>query len=307
LEEQDGYIYTGIGSRLVVLDATGPNTPTLVGKSEPLGTFVYALAVSGTYAYVGDAPYGLRVMDVSNPALPVEVGFLPTTVPRGIDVKGHYVYVSTIENMSIVDISDPTTPISVGLSYYGGTDVDVVGDYAYMVERWVGLHILDVSDPTNPVHIDTLPLGGSWEAWEVEVVGNHAYLSENGGPLRVIDVSNPNNPVEVGQSAVSGSFFDVVGDKIYFSCGYIGMNNVTYILDISNPISLTLQGTLETDYCYDVTAYSDRVYIQGDYGILVGDVSSPTMPVTIGYYYSERPYNPYALTTGDVHPLSVKK
>lgn len=42
LNEQDGYIYTGNGSRLLVLDATGPNTPTLVGKSEPLRVCIFA-------------------------------------------------------------------------------------------------------------------------------------------------------------------------------------------------------------------------------------------------------------------------
>jgi hypothetical protein len=297
LNEQDGYIYTGIGSRLVVLDATGPNTPTLVGKSEPLGGFVYALAVSGTYAYVGDASYGLRIMDVSNPALPVEVGFFPTDIPRGIDVEGNYAYVSTHSDMSIIDISDPTMPILVGFSS-SGHDVDVVGDYAYLAQPYVGLHILDVSDPTNPVKISTFPTGS--ENWEVEVVGDYAYFSSNGGLLRVIDVSNPNAPVQVGQSDVSGNFLDIVGDKIYF----VGYNTVlndyeVQILDISNPISPTLVGTLETSGDLDVAATDTYAYALASYGMVVGDVSSPTMAVPVGYYWSERPYNPYVVGIDD--------
>ena len=38
----------------------------------------YGVAVSGNYAYVADYGAGLRVVDVSNPANPVEVGYYDT-------------------------------------------------------------------------------------------------------------------------------------------------------------------------------------------------------------------------------------
>ncbi len=51
--------------------------------------------MAGTYAYVADDTAGLRVVDVSNPAAPFEVGFYDTPgSAQGVAVAGAYAYVA---------------------------------------------------------------------------------------------------------------------------------------------------------------------------------------------------------------------
>jgi len=56
---------------------------------------VWGVAVAGSYAYVvNPEPSGLRVIDVSTPSAPVEVGFYDTPgTAFGVAVAGAYVYV----------------------------------------------------------------------------------------------------------------------------------------------------------------------------------------------------------------------
>ena len=75
-------------------------------------------AVVGDLAYVAADRSGLRIIDVSNPAVPVEVGSF-TVFLRSVEtvtVAGNFAYVTTEEDISlrIVDVSNPEAPVEVG-------------------------------------------------------------------------------------------------------------------------------------------------------------------------------------------------
>jgi len=76
----------------------------------------------------------------------------------------------------------------------GASDVQVVGNYAYVAAHNSGLQILDISDPTRPTSI-----GGKeiWSSGSVYVAGNHAYIGAWYG-LNILDVSNPVEPAMKG-------------------------------------------------------------------------------------------------------------
>ena len=67
----------GVGAVVLAAPAFGQDCPELVG-SLPAVVGASSVAVAGAYAYVADREGGLRVVDVSNPAAPVEVGFHDT-------------------------------------------------------------------------------------------------------------------------------------------------------------------------------------------------------------------------------------
>src|SRR5437016_4632112 len=84
------FAYFKVGSQLLVVDvATNPARPTQVGALElgitdtnPVGSIVSnhdTAARLGDYLYVV-VPYGLLVVDVSNPTRPIQVG--------GLDLPG---------------------------------------------------------------------------------------------------------------------------------------------------------------------------------------------------------------------------
>jgi len=75
------------------------------------------VAVAGGYAYVADAaPGGLRVINVSTPASPFEVGYVDTPVTAlGVAVSGSYAYVADGGGgLRVIDVSTPASPFEVG-------------------------------------------------------------------------------------------------------------------------------------------------------------------------------------------------
>ena len=295
IQEQDGYLYTGMGSRLYVLDATSPNTPTVVGRSEPLGAYIPSLVVSGSHVYLADGIEGLRVVDISDPTQPVEVGnLLSIGFVWGIDVAGHYAYLSSFTNLYIADITDPTNPVLIGTGSccYGGRDLKVAGNYAYIHAQLDGFHIMDVSNPANPSWVSTSP--GTISLWGVEVIGNHVYLAQGSG-LQVLDVTNPAVPVQVG---VYDATFGVDGLDLFGDYAYL-TGAVNEIVDISDPTSIEPVSTIESPYGIDVVVGNSRAYLVTWPGILAIDVTSPTVPTEVGYYLFDFPYSPYALGLGD--------
>jgi len=106
-----------------------------------------AVVVRGDYAYVAADSSGLRVINVSNPASPVEVGFYDTPgVSYGVEVRGDYAYVADGTALRIINISNPASPVQVG-SYttVGVYDVALSGNYAYLAVYnglWVIMYLI---------------------------------------------------------------------------------------------------------------------------------------------------------------------
>ena len=165
----------------------------------------------GDLAYVGEAPTYwtgiLRIIDVSNPAFPVELGALVVPGFAGdVEVVGDLAYVAgfTLDDLGfsrgwlrIIDVSDPALPVELcAFDTLGeAADVEVVGDLAYVADG-SGLRVIDVSNPALPVEIGALDTPGS--ASDVELVGDLAYVTDEFSGLHVIDVSDPTFPVEFG-------------------------------------------------------------------------------------------------------------
>ncbi|WP_448605243.1 LVIVD repeat-containing protein [Thermoflexus hugenholtzii] len=141
---QGRYAYVGVGPRLVVMDVGDPSRPVVVGRTGVLPGVVRGVAVSGSYAYVADG--GLRVIDVSNPAAPREVGFYDTLGwALGVAVSGSYAYVADgNKGLRVIDVSNPAAPREVGVydTPGGAEDVAVSGSYAYVADGSGGLVIL---------------------------------------------------------------------------------------------------------------------------------------------------------------------
>jgi hypothetical protein len=112
---QRNYAYLGVGPRLMVLDVSGPDNPTLVGQTAVLPNFVQDIYVAGDYVYVALGDSGLRVIDVSDPATPVEAGAYDTPgTASGVHVADDYVYVAAgLSGLRVIDISDPAHPMEI--------------------------------------------------------------------------------------------------------------------------------------------------------------------------------------------------
>jgi len=66
--------------------------------------------VDGTYAYLAENTIGLRVIDISNPALPKQAGFFNTfCYAYAVAMSGDYIYVADHEDgLYIIQFNEPT-------------------------------------------------------------------------------------------------------------------------------------------------------------------------------------------------------
>jgi hypothetical protein len=161
--------------------------------------------VSGSYAYATSS--GLRVLDVSTPSNPQEVGYCEAGYALDVYVSGSYAYVADDDcGLRIIDVSTPSNPQEIGCydTPNRAQGVYVAGFYAYVATRDSGLRVIDVSTPSNPQEVGHCDAPGY--AKDVYVSDLYAYVATGGSGLRVIDVSTPSNPQEVGYLDMEGLY-----------------------------------------------------------------------------------------------------
>jgi hypothetical protein len=281
---QGHYAYIGVGPSLTIWDVSEPASPTVLGKTAPLPNDVSDLYVSGGCAYVATLEDGLRVVDVSNPTAPIEIGFYNTPgVARGVTVAGGYAYVADgYSGLRVVDVSDPAAPTEVGFYDTPGyaIEVTVAGDYAYVADHDEGLRMIDVSDPAAPAEVGSYEMGDKIRG--VVVAGGYAYVAGGGG-LLVVDVSNPAVPVEVGSCNTPGDVDNVAvaGDYAYVA----DWNGGLRVVDVSDPAAPTEVGFYDTPgWACGVAVAREYAYVADYDSLRVVDVSTPAVPIEVGFY-----------------------
>ncbi len=245
----DLILATDIGGGLHVLDRTA-NPPVRIGHvglpGEP--TQVHA---QGNYAYVGARAAGLRVVDISDPANPVEVGFYDSgNWMEGVKAVGDVVYCADgYGGFDIVDVSDPTSPVLLSQTPIEAFfQLDVAGDLVYCALASFGLKIYDVSDPAAPVLVGTFDFADPLaHITDVAVSGNHLYVTNKEGPgLSVLDVSDPAAVFVAGGVSVPTNAYSVrvTAGRAYVTTGSGGVR----VFDLTDPTSPVDDGFFDTGH-----------------------------------------------------------
>jgi len=303
------YAYIAVTTRasLAIIDISNPYYPKFVAEqrgSVP-GTSLAGIRdvmVIGKYAYVHSnaSGVGFAIIDVSNPNNPTLVSSVSNgtyLAPTGMDISGHYAYITSQSknSLSIVDIANPANPVFVsGLLdatlLSGAYEVDVVGKYAYVTAfSRNSLAVIDVASSTHPVFVKELrgPVPGTSISAPRRIVvsGNYAYIANQGGSMAIIDVSSSTNPVFVSNASTPTG---MQGTSVYISGNYAyytskGSDNIKFgILDISGlTVSNAEIGTLKVDnLSVDAFAqFAQGAQIQG--GLNVGAGAMFGGPVAI--------------------------
>ena len=290
------HVYYGVDEILVVARNVEPGLMLMRSATE-LSGHVTDITVANDTAWVSTYPDGLRIIDVSSPWLPVEVGSI---LPQygsvsAVAVDGSHAYAAAdMDGLLVFDVSVPSAPALVGSidrSIIGRpTDVAVSGDMAYVVSvAWLGshrgLHVIDVHSPSSPTLTGQLATPSSPE--DVAVAGRYVFLREGSvagsSTIRAIDVGSPNAPLEVASCTVPGDVgsLTVDGDQLLVTSG----QRLT-VLSATNPSgwspeppgALDLPGTLTDLAASDGLAFAAAA----DGGLRTIDISVPAAPFEIG-------------------------
>jgi len=250
------YVYVASLRGFFTVDLSDPRQPRQIrvhGLDDAWG----APAFDGTIAYVpwksGDvnhSEWGLRVLDLTDPTQPRDLGFAPTAgVPHQAAVHGHYVYVvqsrtrSPSDNgLSVFNVSDPSQPRLIGrVEMPEGTEnLAVQGHFVYLTYQpqapghAYGVRIYDVSDPTHADLMSDFQTRGIPQ--QIVVAGDRAYVAnvQFSQGIQVLNVSDPHQPREMGFVPSAASGLAVEGPYVFTSDAH-GLN----VYDVSDPASPT--------------------------------------------------------------------
>ncbi|MBK8904573.1 MAG: hypothetical protein IPM53_25570 [Anaerolineaceae bacterium] len=287
------FAYTANGQGgLRLIDIHDPTLPAEI-SFQNIGGSAQNAAVDGSIAYVADDQF-LRLVDVSNPASPVELGSIPS-LAWSVEIVGHFAFVTGGGGgLQIIDVTNPETPIKI-VDYGRWQDpslgVIVKENIAYVIGEDGRLRLFDVSDPGSPTDLGKYEMVGSAE--DITIVEKIVYIADGGGGLRLIDVSDPTAPVEVGFFDTLGSAEEIAvnGNIVYITDGgsfpgFVAGGGGIRLIDISDPVAVAEIGYFDTSHmARDIEVVEDIAYV-ADWGVdlRLVDVSDPANPTQLGSF-----------------------
>jgi hypothetical protein len=170
---------------------------------------LYDLAVEGNILCAVSPGAGMRVIDVSLPGSPVELGALPLRSVYAVALTGPYAY-AWCDGLGIyvIDVSSPQSPTLKGWCSLTGTadGLAASGSYVYLAHAGYGLRIIDVSDPEAPVETGFYPSSAQTVLFPmVWVNGPYVYMAEGFNGFTILNhyatlgvVVNPETALTAG-------------------------------------------------------------------------------------------------------------
>ena len=243
-----------------------------------------AVAVAGERAYVAGG--SLRILDVSDPQKPVELGAYDGGAPSlAVHVATNVAYVALGNaGLSIVNVSDPSAPRKLGSIKGYAVDVVVRANLAY-VAMGNSVQVYDIQDPASPVKVGAI--GFTAQVESVRVVGDRLYVTANSAGLFIEDLEDARNPRLLGTVDTPGTATGMfaAGDLVYLADGNAGLQ----IIDTSNPANPAIVGNYHTSKpAQSVWVTGSLAYIADhSAGVQVVDVRSPSKPTYVGAYSTD--------------------
>ncbi len=293
---------------LRVIDVLSPMRPTEIGWIDTPGR-ARGVAVVGDLVVVADTQ-SIRMIDVSDPTAPVEVGSLQAWV-EDVAVVGKFAYLAdSSAGLRTVDISNPASPTELDSAWWRGVskDVAVRGSMVLVAGEWGGLGVFDATEASDLQQLGILATPSTSN--DVVVSGSLAYVANSTEGVHVIDVSSPASPREVGAlDTGSAEAVALSGSTLFVAAGSSGVS----ILDVSDPTHPTEVGVFDTpDSAFDVKVAGGFAYVANcREGLRVVDVSTLSSPVERGVWPSGEcarrvtVSGRYAYVTGDDLGLHV--
>ncbi|MBA7675048.1 hypothetical protein ES703_83276 [subsurface metagenome] len=229
------YAYIANGTDgLMVTDISDSSLPHEVFHLSLPGNNV-AMDVVGSHIFLADQEDTLRVISITNPTNPSQVGKIGFNVdqPKSLFVVDTLVYVACRgTGIEIVNVVNPASP-SVICSYDTpgqAYDILVSDTLAYVADGTKGIRVLNIADPTDPEEIGFYDTNGITQGMDLQ--GNYLYLAEGGAGIKVFDVTDPTNPQQLGSFNTSGIAKKVlIADSLFVCDGSAGLR----VFDISTP------------------------------------------------------------------------
>jgi hypothetical protein len=236
------------------------------------------VVVQGDYAYVGNQGFGLKVLDISSPALPFEVGSLDTGYGMStysVAVQDSFAYMVWSPNrpwLRSIDVTDPTVPMKAGgvSTFDFARDMIVRDTFLYLAEPY-RFQIVNVARPREPVLVGSCNLSATGR--NVALRDAVAYVTMGSSGLVCIDISAPESPVVIGSWGGRSSGVSLSDTIAYVAGPYTGLVSLS-VADPSSPRVIDSLYLTDTLWWNDVAIDGALACVGGE-RVLTVDVSDP--------------------------------
>jgi uncharacterized repeat protein (TIGR02543 family) len=250
--------------------------------------------VLGHFCFADGWYHSLKILDMSNPENPYEIGSYEGCegIIREVDVSGNYAYMTSYKSngaskFRILDMSNLSAIDEVGV-YLNPTFLNRVkqsGGVACVITGDQQLKIFDVSNPSNPHQVGVFEDLNN--VTDLELFGNYVIVTDHPVGLKIIDISNPSNPVHVSTWYTPSRAYrvSISGNFAYVAAQWRGLR----IVDISDPLNPYEVGAYETDNmefrAFELEVRGNYAFVEDlDYNLRIIDVSDPQNPFEISTF-----------------------
>ncbi|NUN70320.1 MAG: T9SS type A sorting domain-containing protein [Bacteroidetes bacterium] len=292
------YAYIAAASRSHILDITNPAAPLYVGRIEGYGGYHQYINVRSGYAYVCNYDEGMAVVNVTNPAAPVNVMAVPSGYRTArIVFDGNYGYVAVGDSgMAVYNVVNPASPVYVtkikttgraASLYYGAISIGgTPTGHIFVANRnpAPGVSAINVSAPATPTtsaFLAALP-APSGSAYTPFYLNGKVYVAYGTAGLRIIDVSSPSGASLLGTADLGGDSRAVVASGNY---AYVAARDSgVYVVDVTNPASPVKIRTIKTPRARGIAINGNHVYVAAsDSGMGIIDITNPAQASVVAY------------------------
>jgi hypothetical protein len=258
----------------------------------------------------GDLAYclvgGLEILDISDPAEPVELSYMDLSGhPDMAVIDGDLLYLacSNVNNtgFTIVDVSDPHTPYPVSTTSTSADAIsvhDIPGQgkvvcIGYRSGTTNYLKIYGVDDPLSPGLQSYVPLpGASSGIRRLAHFGKllyicHMYPMAGQDDILIYDISDPSSPTQVGGVNIADNSgvhdIEIAGDQLYLANRLNNNDGQLLAYSLSAPHSPVFTGSVNTSGGPFGLGVTGSVACMHSYKTLsIIDISDPVNPILAG-------------------------
>jgi hypothetical protein len=176
-----------------------------------------------------------------------QVGFWNNFVNVGCKYTQNHLIVRTVSAIRFLDVSNPSNPVSISslanpIPPVSAGATQIEGNYAYFASSQVGgpngyFSIVDISNFNAPIQLGVIT-GLTGGIYQIEVMGNYAYFV-NRDSLFAVNITNKMAPFIASKLKILTS---PNGIAIVGQFAYVTTNNGLKVVDISNPLNMSLVG-----------------------------------------------------------------
>ncbi len=272
-------LYMRCGLNILIEDITNPEDPIEV-DSISFPSYVMDIALANDLLFVTTHDHGLSVIDISNPFEPLEVAHYspPEFEHYGqIEVVNNVAYIRGSASIWILDITDIAHISEIyeitELSSSSIEDIEVSGNYLYLIGLNSGLQIMDITVPSNPILINNITQ--YIRLTSITVEGNYIYLTSEEGNFTILDCSNPSSVFEVGYIDAGYPWTSTISGEFAFIGTRTTGLSVLNISDPSNLVETAIYTSVE--WIQDIEVMDNYAYLSSDaQGMHILDITNAT-------------------------------